>query len=137
MVLYYYDPKWKKTLPYYDRLPLIFYLCEKPGKLGPGFLGLNLHYLPPRERALLLDAIYTTAEKTRNNEMKRVKITYNILKGMSKYYKPCVKHYLYGHIRSKFLVVAPSEWEKVCFLPIEQFEKASKRKVWRDSLGKI
>ena len=43
-----YDPKGKKTLPYYDRFPLIFMVEKAKG----GFYGLNLHYLPHKERAI-------------------------------------------------------------------------------------
>jgi hypothetical protein len=139
MVMYFYDPKWKKTLPYYDRFPLIMYLEPKAGKSGPGFLGLNLHYLPPLERAKLLDALYSVAEKNKNDEIKRIQITYGILKKAAKFkwYEPCLKHYLYGHVRSKFMIIDPKEWDMVCFLPLERFEKATKEKVWKDSLEKI
>ncbi len=43
MYHFYYDPKHKETLPYYDRFPLI--LAVGPAK--GGFYGLNLHYIPP------------------------------------------------------------------------------------------
>ena len=41
MYMYFYDPKHKATLPYYDRFPLTIVVGEAPG----GFYGLNLHYL--------------------------------------------------------------------------------------------
>ena len=46
MYHFFYDPKHKKTLPYYDRFPLIFPFKSVRG----GFLGINLHYLPLRLR---------------------------------------------------------------------------------------
>ena len=49
MYMYFYDPKHKKTLPYYDRFPLIFPINKAKG----GFLGINMHYLPPILRAPL------------------------------------------------------------------------------------
>ena len=51
MYHFFYDPKHKKTLPYYDRFPLIFPFKSVRG----GFLGINLHYLPLRLRAKLMD----------------------------------------------------------------------------------
>ena len=51
MYLFAYDPKHKETLPYYDRFPLIFPINKAKG----GFLGINLHYLPPPFRAKLMD----------------------------------------------------------------------------------
>ena len=38
MFMYFYDPKHKKTLPYYDRFSLIFMVEKAKG----GFYGLNL-----------------------------------------------------------------------------------------------
>jgi hypothetical protein len=47
-------PSSRRQLPYWDRLPLIF-----PIEIYPdGFLGINLHYLPPMYRAKLMDALY-------------------------------------------------------------------------------
>ena len=42
MYMYEYSAKHKDTLPYYDRLPLIFPYKKVKG----GFYGLNMHYLP-------------------------------------------------------------------------------------------
>ena len=47
MYMFYYDPKHKEELPYYDRFPLIFPYKKVKG----GFMGLNLHYLPLQLRA--------------------------------------------------------------------------------------
>ena len=41
--LFFYDPKFKKTLPYYDTFPLVLPLDPIKG----GFIGMNFHYLPP------------------------------------------------------------------------------------------
>ncbi|MEK9888327.1 MAG: hypothetical protein VW735_06270, partial [Gammaproteobacteria bacterium] len=54
MYMFQYDPKGKDTLPYYDVFPLIFVL----EKYSDGFLGMNLHYLPPVFRARLMDRLY-------------------------------------------------------------------------------
>ena len=40
MYFYFYDPKTKDTLPYYDKFPLVIPIERYPD----GFLGLNLHY---------------------------------------------------------------------------------------------
>lgn len=144
LVMFFYDPKYKDTLPYYDKFPLVLYLHPKPGKDGPGFLGLNLHYLHPIDRAKLLDMLYTVAEKNKNNEIKRIKASYILLRDTvnrmknRKFagYEACIKHYLYSHVRSKFMVVNQEEWDMVCFLPLERFEKATREQVWADSKKK-
>ena len=103
MYHFFYDPKHKKTLPYYDRFPLIFPFKRVRG----GFQGINLHYLPLRLRAKLMDELYVLAEDNRYDEDTRLKISYRVLNGASKYkyFKPCVKHYLTPHVKSRFLEV--------------------------------
>lgn len=133
MCLFYYDPKHKETLPYYDRFPMIFPIeWYKDGSM----LGINLHYLEPRLRAKLLD---TLMNDKLNAKKDRLIITYKILKsaGQTAAFEPCVKKYLLKHVRSKFMVVPQDQWANVIWLPTERFEKASASKVWADSAKKI
>ena len=131
MFMYFYDPKHKKTLPYYDRFPLIF-MVEKAER---GFYGLNLHYLPHKQRAIFFDRLtdYTTNEKY--NLTTRLRLSYNLLKGSSRLsaFAPCFKHYLSEHVRSRMVEVPASDWETVLFLPSENFKKKNKNQVWTDS----
>lgn len=131
MYMYYYDPKHKATLPYYDRFPLVF----PYRKVENGFMGLNLHYLPLNYRAKLMDALYDVANNDKFDETTKLKFNYNILNSASKYkyFAPCVKHYLTEQVRSRFLYVYPSEWDIALFLPLERFQGASKQKVWAES----
>lgn len=133
MIMYYYDPKHKKTLPYYDIFPLVF-----PIKLyKDGFLGINLHYINPFQRAVLFgNLMYQLFDK---DEKDHLKISYQILKSASrlKLFKPCIKRYLYSHVRSRFVIVDPKEWNVAVMLPSARFQKASEQKVWQDSLEKI
>ena len=48
MYMYFYDPKFKDILPYYDRFPLTIMLEPAKG----GFYGLNLQYLNYKTSAL-------------------------------------------------------------------------------------
>lgn len=131
MYHFYYDPKHKKTLPYYDRFPLIFMVGAADG----GFYGINLHYLPPKLRAELMDALYEVASDRKYDENTKLRLSYSILKGASKYsyFKPCFKHYLSEHVKSQFIEIVSSEWDIALFLPTERFEKASKTRVFADS----
>jgi len=116
MYMYFYDPKFKKTLPYYDRFPLIIMLGPAKG----GFYGANLHYLSPVVRARLLDGILGNG------------------KGIpQKYIKPTIHHYLYKHVRSAYAEVDKPEWEIATFMPTAQFKGASLSKVYRDSKRKL
>lgn len=126
-----YDPKGKQTLPYYDTFPLIFMVGPAPG----GFYGVNLHYLPPKLRAKLMDALYDIASNTRYDENTKLRISYDILKSASKfkYFKPTFKHYLSAHVNSQFLKIDSAEWDIALFLPTERFQKGKKSKVFADS----
>jgi len=131
MYHFYYDPKTKATLPYYDRFPLIFMV----GPAKDGFYGINLHYLPPKLRASLMDNLYDIASDRRYDEGTKLRIKYSLLNGASKYryFKPTFKHYLNAHVNSKFVKIDSSEWDIALFLPTERFEKAGKSRVFADS----
>ena len=89
MYLFNYDPKTKATLPYYDRYPLIFPVQGAPG----GFYGINMHYLPYVLRARLMDALYDLSSNERYDERTKLRLSYDILKGATKYkaFKPTFK----------------------------------------------
>ena len=135
MYFFFYDPKTKAKLPYYDRFPLIF----KVGQSRGSFDGINMHYLPYRLRARLMDALYETSNNKRYDESTRLKLNYNVLKAATKYkeFKPTYKKYLTSNVRSRFIEINASEWDIALFLPVERFEKASKNTVWRDSRNAI
>ena len=135
MFMFWYDPKHKQTLPYYDEFPLIFFV----GKAPKGFYGINLHYVDPKRRAALMDALYSKLNNKNFDATTRALISYRILKGVSKlrYYKPCFKHYLIKHVRTRMVEIPASEWDKAIMLPTERFKKASKQQVWKESAAAI
>jgi hypothetical protein len=135
MYLYQYDPKMKNELPYYDRFPLVFPFKSEEG----GFLGMNLHYLPHVYRAKLMDNLYSLTNNTRYDETTKIRASYELLNSAAryKYFKPCVKRYLYSHVQSKFLLIPADEWDVALFLPLERFTKKTKNQVFRDSRAYI
>ena len=74
-----------------------------------------------------------------DDEIQRMRISYDILTASRSFreFKPCIKHYLYGHVQSKILAVQPNEWEIAVHLPIQQFKKASSQEVWQESIEQI
>jgi len=135
MFMYFYDPKHKDKLPFYDRFPLTIPIEPAEG----GFRGINLHYLPPILRAKFLDALLESTNNKKYDESTRFRLTYELLKGARRmrYFKPCLKHYLLAHVKSRFAEVPAAEWEIAAFLPTAQWEKASAGKVYQDSRIKI
>lgn len=131
MYMFFYDPKHKDTLPYYDTFPLVFIVGDAKG----GFTGLNLHYLPPLLRAKLLGSLIDLKSNNKYNASTKLRLSYDVLNNSSKHalFKPCFKQYLTSHVRSQFSMVPAAEWEIATFLPMAQWSKASSTKVYRDS----
>lgn len=131
MYMYFYDPKTKETLPYYDRFPLIIMVKKEKN----GFTGLNLHYLPPVLRAKFFDNLTEFTNNKKYDESTRFRLTYNFLKSSTKmdFFKPCFKRYLTSQITTRITEVPATEWEVALFLPTDKFVKNSRNTVWRKS----
>ena len=115
MYMYFYDAKYKDTLPYYDAFPLVIPTGPAPG----GFYGLNLHYLPLPLRAKALDALLGEGGLP------------------AKFVKPMIHRYLFKQVKSRFALVDKPEWEIATFLPTADFRGASKTTVYKDSRSKM
>lgn len=135
LYFFFYDPKYAKTLPYYDTFPLVLVL----ERYKDGFLGLNLHYLPVNWRAAFLDQLMVLAQLDDQDDPKRIRITYDILNSTRRYkaFRPCLKRYLTNQMGSRALLIEPHEWETALFLPVEQFKKRNKATVQRESVQAI
>ena len=135
MYLFAYFAKWRDELPYWDRYPLIFPFSKRKGR----FTGINLHYLPPQQRAVLMDRLVELATDNRWNEKTKLRLTYETLKGSSRYryFKPTIHTYLTSHVKSRLVKVDSADWQTALMLPLQRFEKASSDAVWRDSRAKI
>ena len=131
MYMFAYDAKHKDTLPYFDKFPIIFPI----NLYSNGFLGINFHYLPPSLRASLMDSLYEIYNNKDLSDKSKIKLSYTYLAGASKLnlVQPCIKRYLYSQFRSKYIYVAPKNWDIALFLPTENFAGASKFQVWADS----
>ena len=104
----YYDPKLKKTLPYYDRFPLTIMVDEAPG----GFYGINFHYLQPGARVAFLRQLQRFA--TDKNYDKNTR--YNIGELSGRYFKKTIKRYLFSQVRTSFLNITADEMAIAIFL---------------------
>lgn len=134
MYQYVYDAKTKEKLPYWDAFPLI--VCINV--YADGWLGLNLHYLPPILRAKLLDKLMEYSKTIRtggNGKRTYMHLSYKMLSRLSQvpFFQHCIKRYLASHVQSKIMRVNSSFWEEVAFLPTQQFKKAPDSTVWKDA----
>ena len=135
MYFYFYDPKTKDKLPYYDRFPLVLPIEQ----YNDGFLGLNLHYIHPKQRIILLDKLSEYANNTKFDKTTKLRFSYDLLSRASKTFeaKPCIKRYLFNHVESRFLEVTADEWDIAALLPVSLFVGATANKVYAESRKKF
>lgn len=117
MYFFHYDPKTKEKLLFYDLFPLVIPIET----YSDGFLGLNLHYIPPYWRVRLLDQLIRFEQNDRLAVSYQMAIRWLPDSVQNNLFKPCVKKYLITHIRSHFLRIDRSEWNTAAYLPVEQF----------------
>ncbi len=132
MFFYGYDPKTKDTMPYYDIFPLVLMVRG----LDNGWHGLNLHYLPPKQREILIKKLMENMSDTKLDNRTRLKLNYNLLSTVAKYryFKPCFKRYLVSHTKTTVKPIPFRHWPKAILLPVANFKKASISTVWADSM---
>jgi hypothetical protein len=131
MFMFFYDPKTKETLPYYDNFPLVIMVGPAPG----GFYGLNLHYLSPRLRALFFDELMEHMNNDKYDETTRFRLTYSLLSSTRRMrlFQPCFKRYLFENMQSRTVEVQPTEWEIAMFLPTDSFVGADRQAIWKET----
>jgi hypothetical protein len=119
MYTFAYWAKWDKTLPTWDKFPLVFPIAH----YKDGFLGINLHYLPITVRFKLLKQLMAFQKGGIHEGLtdeSKLHLTYDLLKTVvsPKVLKVVIKRYLYKQVRSKrFSYISPLDWKKVVFLP--------------------
>lgn len=145
-IVFQYEATTGEKLRYWDAFPVVIPIEYKER----GFLGLNVHYLDPRIRAMILDIIYEfrSPKKVNIEDAKDMKkfyksaklgINYDSLKalGLLKYVRPMIHRYVGEGLKSRILEIPVRGWTAVMFLPVEDFRKATRERVWRESAAKI
>jgi hypothetical protein len=132
MNMFFYDPKYKKTLPYYDTFPLVLPLEF----YSDGFLGINFHYLPIPLRIKLLDGLVDYSNNNNFDYSTRLVVDYSKLKSLN-IIKPTLHRYLAGQTKSQFRRIDADEFTVAALLPVQRFKKASAAEVWKDSRSMI
>ena len=121
---YYYNPKYRATLPYYDMFPMIMLI----GAEKDTFLGINFHYLRPKWRAVLLDRVSAKLGSglPRWSKLRQIRQI-----------APTIKRYRFDHIMRRVVPIEENEQEIPIFLPTERFKKSAKARVWAESERKF
>ena len=141
MFMYFYDPKHKKKLPYYDRFPMGFVVDVQKDN----FLMMNFHYLPPILRAELMDAIYpfvifpnVETQDIGSSMRARVNTDRVDFEFMKKRINmrgviPAWKRYDYKQVVGNYLYVPPVGWDTIVMLPLAMPRKSGINRIWMDS----
>ena len=128
--MFFYDPKYKKKLPYYDTFPLVLPLENYPD----GFLGINLHYLPMNLRIRLLDRLVDYSNNTKFDESTRLAVDYSKLKNIN-LIKPTLKRYLAGRVKTQFRRIDADEFTVAALLPVARFKKSPLHQRYTKTVG--
>jgi len=130
MYIFKYFAKTHKTLEYWDAMPLIFPFSDE----GETFLGINLHYAPPKARIFIMKTLYAVISDTKMDQKTKLRLTYSKLKRMAafRYFAPLIKRYRKDHVKSQFIKVDIRYWPVAIFLPIAKWQKQPASVVYRD-----
>ncbi|AGN30381.1 DNA end protector protein [Vibrio phage nt-1] len=124
MYVFAYDAKTKDKLPYWDKFPCILCLGQQKGYM----LGLNLHYIPPKEREKFLTTLLRYANTKTVSNSTRLVIDWGRVKNI-KFSKHMVKLYIMKRIKGSLEEVKPHDWYNVIHMPLQQFVAKNGRNI--------
>ena len=136
MYTYVYDAKHKKTLPYWDKFPLVIILDVN----AQYQLGLNLHYVPPKFRQVFLEKLLAANPRLLNQKTIGPRAKFKINWAAVKKYPGAdkmIKLYIRSRVKGSMVEISPTQWANTIYLPTQQFldkegKRFSARKVWAD-----
>lgn len=140
MFAFMYHPRTRTKLEYYDLTPLIISLGQNE---SGNILGINLHYLEPELRSLLLDKMLLLStrkfgEKMPSKGVGNFNFDYEIIKSVKFIMGlPCVRSYDTSRIIGTPVLIPSNEWGNAVALPFENFVKATDRRVFIETRIKI
>ncbi len=131
MYMMFYDAKYKKKLPWYDRFPLVIPFDKR--SVRSGFYGINLHYIPPMMRQDLLEELY------KYDTGEGVEVNYEYFRSISRLSPaiPCIKKYLWGRIKRPPMKIQKDYWDVAAMLPTANFGNVNTNTVYADSRKRI
>lgn len=132
-----YEPE-SINLDYWDKFPLVLRMLDNSDSTE-SFLGMNLHYLAPKYRRLLMVSLISKLTGSVTDVDSRI-IALGINKLMissNRYGRVCIHRYKYDNIRGKALRIPPEHWLKIIYLPTYHFIGAKPAKIWQNSTNKI
>jgi hypothetical protein len=129
MFFFGYNPKFKSELPFYDNFPLVLPFSED----AKHFTGLNLHYMAPQYRMMILDKLLGISSNKMIPDNLKKNLSWQYLKRIAgqRVAEHAVKQYLKGYVMTSFVSVPTKDWSIAVHLPLARFVGASEQSVWR------
>lgn len=117
---FFYEPK--TNVEYYDEFPLTLVL----ERYKNGFLGVNFHYLDLEYRFAFMSQLWDHVLSDFENNMTDetlINLNYKSIKSLKgkRFYKPCLKRYLYSQLKSPLYRIHPKHWIYAMMLPTGRF----------------
>ena len=111
-------------LQVYDRFPMVFIFNSTRSKEGNILLhGLNIHYLSPKERQILLEKLLTVKSSAQIRPQTRLKLSWDIIKAVasSALYERAVHTYRVDRFQSRLIEIPANDWCLCPFLPFQKW----------------
>lgn len=143
MYSYNYDPKYKDILAFYDFAPVMIcigHVQTASGQLNA--LGINISYIPPKIRPLVLDKIFKIFRGGIEASIKQVKKSKVATKEIPLNYEVCkqilkdsgfefaIRSYIYTRMKTEPRIVTYEDWWKPSTFPSEFIEKMNIRAIY-------
>ena len=123
MYLFRYAPKYMDTLPIWDEYPLVLPFRSTDN----GFIAINFHYLPYRQRAWVLDKLMRTS----GSETQRLRVSWQILNNLSRVDVGAfaTHRYIMANITTPLRLIRSDDYAKAILLPIAKMHGPQSRSI--------
>lgn len=142
---FYYDPKTKDKLAFYDNVPMSIIIGHVKTKAGnTNALGINLSFIPPKTRAAVLDKIVkifntmiikpneALIEEEKFASQKELPLYYDICKKIlqNSGFEFAIRSYIYKRMESEPKVITYTDWWRLLTFPSKYIVKLNVRAIY-------
>lgn len=123
----------------YDQYPMTYFFNTSTSNNGDKLIhGLNIHYLTPKEKAVLFVKLLTIRNKKGWTNATKLKISWDIIKSISSHniYEKAVHTYRVDRIQSKLVEIHPEHWEIATFLRLEKWKTLDGKDIKQSDIRK-
>jgi hypothetical protein len=129
-----------QELPIYDQYPMVFIFNTSKTQDGKNLIhALNVHYLQPRERSILLLKLLKLKNNKTYTHRTKLKLSWELIKSHVDHslYQKAVHAYRVDRIKSRLIEIFPSEWEIAVFLQLQRWQHITNETVYSSDVRKI